>query len=32
MIYQKPHSCGTASIISNIEGEVDTYMCFKSWW
>lgn len=27
MIYQKPHSCGTALIISNIEGEVDTYMC-----
>ena len=27
LIYQKPHSCGTASIISNIEDESDTYMC-----
>ena len=27
LIYQKPHSCGTASIISNIEDETDTYMC-----
>lgn len=27
LIYQKPHSCGTASIISDIEDETDTYMC-----
>lgn len=27
LVYQQPHSCGTASIISNIEDETDTYMC-----
>lgn len=27
LVYQQPHSCGTASVVSNIEGEADTYMC-----
>lgn len=27
LTYQKPHSCGTAMISSDIEGEENTYMC-----